>query len=58
MRNLAEGTDADGVFAWIDNYCSAHPLETIYSAAEALVVTLGVKWQTNHPNLNENHQAH
>ena len=49
MRNLAEGTDADGVSAWVDNYCSSHPLETIYSAAEALVVVLGTKWHARHP---------
>jgi hypothetical protein len=27
--------DADGVWAWIDNYCQAHPLEHIVAAAKA-----------------------
>ena len=30
-------TDADGVWAWIDNYCGAHPLEKIVVAAKAFV---------------------
>jgi hypothetical protein len=25
--------DAEGVWAWVDNYCQAHPIETISSAA-------------------------
>jgi hypothetical protein len=31
------GTDRDGVLAWIDNYCQAHPLEKIFTAAWAFV---------------------
>jgi hypothetical protein len=27
--------DANGVWAWIDNYCSAHPIEKIADAAGA-----------------------
>ena len=23
--NVTAGTDMDGVYAWIDNYCAAHP---------------------------------
>lgn len=30
-----KGTDADGVWAWIDNYCAIHPLDTQVEAAEA-----------------------
>ena len=33
-------TDADAMFAWIDNYCQAHPLETIATAAGVLVLEL------------------
>ena len=29
------GTDAQGVFAWIDNYCRANPIDHISAAAEA-----------------------
>ena len=35
--NPLNGTDTDGVFAWIDNYCGAHPLEMISDAAHAFV---------------------
>jgi hypothetical protein len=31
------GTDADGAFAWIDNYCQAHPLGTVVYAAMEFV---------------------
>lgn len=33
-------TDRDGVSASVDNYCAAHPLDTMSKAAEALVVQL------------------
>jgi len=39
-RNLSEGTDSDGLFGWIDNYCTAHPLEDLSSAAMALELEL------------------
>ncbi len=29
------GTDADGVWAWIDNYCAIHPLDAQVEAAKA-----------------------
>lgn len=29
------GTDADGVWAWIDNYCATHPLDEQVDAARA-----------------------
>lgn len=35
--NIVDGIDANGVFAWIDNYCAEHPLDTIASASVALV---------------------
>jgi hypothetical protein len=28
--------DAQGLWAWIDNYCQAHPLNSVASAADAL----------------------
>jgi hypothetical protein len=33
--NPLNGTDAQGVLAWIDNYCWVHPLEEISGAAKA-----------------------
>ena len=50
-RNLAEGTDVDGLAGWIDNYCSANPLDNIADAAEALAVELATKWFAAHPPL-------
>jgi hypothetical protein len=38
--NVAEGTDMNGVFAWMDTYCAAHPLDPIANAAIALVAEL------------------
>jgi hypothetical protein len=29
------GVDANGVWAWVDNYCRAHPLDQIVMAAKA-----------------------
>jgi hypothetical protein len=31
------GVDADGVWAWIDNYCRANPIDIVINAAEAFV---------------------
>jgi hypothetical protein len=39
-RDIAAGVDANGLDAWIDNYCASHPLATIADAAEALVSEL------------------
>jgi hypothetical protein len=38
--NLTAGTDAEGLYAWIDNYCRANPLKNFASAVEGLVETL------------------
>jgi hypothetical protein len=37
--NVADGIDANGIFAWID-YCAAHPLDLIAAASIALVSEL------------------
>ena len=29
--------DFDGYYAWIDNYCAAHPLDTVANATVALI---------------------
>jgi hypothetical protein len=33
-----DGLDAEGVWAWVDNYCGTHPLEELSGAAEAFIV--------------------
>lgn len=38
--NFAHGLDSPAVDHWVDNYCAAHPLENIQSAAAALVEKL------------------
>lgn len=38
--DVANGIDANGVFAWIDNYCAAHPLDSIATATIALISEL------------------
>jgi hypothetical protein len=39
------GTDFAGLMAWIDNYCSSHPLEAINSAADKLMDELRARVQ-------------
>ena len=34
--NIAAGTDAEAWNLWVNNYCSANPLETLASSATAL----------------------
>ncbi len=41
--NVRRDTDSDGTSAWIDNYCLAHPLESLSDAVQALVSTLESK---------------
>jgi hypothetical protein len=38
--DVTAGTDADGIFAWIDNYCASHPLDTVAVAIRRLLVSL------------------
>lgn len=40
LTDLLRGRDADGLQAWVDNYCAAHPLDTIELAAGALELEL------------------
>jgi len=35
--HIAKGTDADGIMAWIDDYCAQRPADTLTVAAKALV---------------------
>jgi hypothetical protein len=36
-------TDAEGMLAWIDNFCRSNPLEIVGTAVDKLVLTLGTK---------------
>jgi hypothetical protein len=38
--DIANGIDSNGLFAWIENYCAAHPLDTIAAATIALITDL------------------
>jgi hypothetical protein len=35
--DIAEGTNADGMFSWIDDYCATHPIDSVARAAANLV---------------------
>lgn len=35
--NILGGTDTDGLFSWIDAYCQANPLDSLFHASGALV---------------------
>ena len=39
-NDITKGTDAEGVMAWVDNYCVQHPLDDLSTAADNLVVEL------------------
>src|SRR5689334_19748197 len=38
--DVTKGTDANGLFAWMDNYCAAHPLNMIGTAVIDLIAEL------------------
>jgi hypothetical protein len=35
--NVTKETDADGVFAWMDNFCQSHPVDTIATGSTSLI---------------------
>jgi hypothetical protein len=35
--SIAADVDADSLYAWIDNYCSANPSDKLYMAANSLI---------------------
>jgi hypothetical protein len=41
IPDLLKGEDWAGLTDWIDNYCNAHPLDKLYTAANGLVLELG-----------------
>ena len=46
--DLTAGTDVEGIKAWVDNYCAAHPLDDLASAASALVGELVTRLPAKH----------
>jgi hypothetical protein len=38
--DVTKTADTNGLFAWIDNYCAAHPLDKISTATMALISEL------------------
>jgi hypothetical protein len=41
VPDLIKGQDFDGLMAWVDNYCRAHPLTKLGDASGELLVELG-----------------
>jgi hypothetical protein len=38
--NVSSGTDVAGLMAWIDQYCSSHPLDNVDKAAKELITVM------------------
>lgn len=41
--DVAQSTDAAGIAAWMDGYCTAHPLNEIEAGSYRLVTVLGIR---------------
>ena len=39
-RNVADGTNAKGMFAWIDKYCADRPRDLLATVVEELILNL------------------
>ena len=48
-KDVADGTNAEGLLGWVDNYCAAHPLDKVAAAADALVNELVTRYSRSHP---------
>jgi hypothetical protein len=42
-HDVTRGTDAEGLFAWIDNYCRTNPLDTLSRATGSLIDALQLR---------------
>ena len=42
-QDVTRGSEPEALFTWIDNYCAAHPLDSLARAASALLDSLLVK---------------
>ncbi len=40
INTAMHATDSDGIASWIDNYCVAHPLDSLSAASEALAIEM------------------
>jgi hypothetical protein len=40
LKEVSAQSDAQGLWAWIDNYCQIHPLNSVATAADALASEL------------------
>ena len=39
-KDILQGTDADSLYSWLDNYCRSRPLETFTVAVARLTIVL------------------
>ena len=44
-QDVADGSTPDGLYSWIDNYCAAHPLDSVARATANLLDVLRSKSQ-------------
>jgi hypothetical protein len=42
-QDVTKGTSPDALFSWVDDYCAAHPLDSVARAAGNLVESLRAK---------------
>jgi len=45
-QDVTAGATPDALFSWIDNYCAAHPLDSVARAAGAMIDSFLVKKKT------------
>jgi hypothetical protein len=50
QSDFLASTDAPALVAFVDNYCSGHPLDTVMDGASALVAALRKKAHEDAPN--------
>ena len=43
-RNVADGTDAKGMFTWVDKNCADRPRDLLATVVEELILDLKGKW--------------
>jgi hypothetical protein len=43
--NIAEKNNLDGLYAWMDGYCAAHPKSDLAAGAGQLLISLGAEYK-------------
>jgi hypothetical protein len=43
QNDFLAATDAQAIFAWLDNYCRQHPLEKVIEASDSLIPELTMR---------------